>query len=101
MLAALVLTGVLRGIAGPAAGARIASAAIGLGFLLGYYLILGWPPLPPATSTHKLAFVAAAGVCAGLLIDVWAAPAIVISRRRRGRAGACRRLALLARPCRR
>lgn len=78
MLAALVLTGVLRGIAGPAAGARIASAAIGLGFLLGYYLILGWPPLPPATSTHKLAFVAAAGVCAGLLIDVWAAPAIVI-----------------------
>ncbi len=78
LLAALVLTGIFRGVGGAGLGARIAGASVGLGFLVGYYFILGIPPLPPATSTHRIFYVAAVGAGAGLLLDVWAAPPAIV-----------------------
>jgi len=66
---ALVLTFVLRlaGDAGPA----LAGAAIGCGVFATYVVILGLPPLPPVTATHKIGAIIVAGVVVGVALELY------------------------------
>lgn len=48
----------------------LASVAIPVGFLVGYVLIVGWPPFPGASAQQKVLWVALLGAIAGLVIDI-------------------------------
>lgn len=48
--------------------------ALGLGFLAGHVVALGWPKIPPPETTHGLAWVALAGLVAGLSTAIPRAP---------------------------
>lgn len=64
-----ILTGLIRFANGRAKGPLVAGAAVGLGFLVGYVLIVGLPPLPPISNQQKLAYVVVAGLVIGFLLD--------------------------------
>lgn len=52
-----------------AASARFAGMAAGIGFLTGYIVTFGWPPLLPIASGQKIAFIAALGMVLGVVAD--------------------------------
>lgn len=64
-----LLTGAIRVANGPTKGPLVAGASVGLGFLFAYGLTLGFPALPPALPEHKLAYLVAAGLVIGFLLD--------------------------------
>jgi len=66
---AFVLTGAIRFANGRAKGPLVAGASVGLGFLIGYVLIVGWPALPPESAEDKIPYIALAGLLAGFLLD--------------------------------
>ena len=82
---AAVTAGLLRLAAGRTEGSAMAGAAICLGFLAGYLLILGLPNAWPPASAQKVFFIALAGGIAGLALDAGpesrrlALPAAVLS----------------------
>jgi len=65
---ALVVAGLLRLAGGPRRGAMLASASIGIGFLVAYVVISGVPRFPPVASSQKLAYVAAGGLLLGVVL---------------------------------
>lgn len=69
LLAAGAATGLLRFLAGTTRSALFASAAVPVGFLVAYLVILGTPPFPPVASSQKLGYLAPAGLAAGFLLD--------------------------------
>ena len=70
LLAALVLTGILRFAFGARLGPLLAGGAIGIAFSAGYVLRLGLPDFPPAAALQKLLFVALIGVGLGFIADI-------------------------------
>jgi hypothetical protein len=69
VLGGFLLTGAIRFANGPSKGPQVAGAAVALGFLIGYGLVLNLPPLPPVSAQQKLAYVVAAGLVLGFLLD--------------------------------
>lgn len=72
MLAALlplVVAAVLTGCIGGAISVRAAGASIGLAFIIAYVSILGWPPLPPRSSLHKIVYLALIGLVLSVVLD--------------------------------
>ncbi|MGD9537036.1 MAG: hypothetical protein AB7P52_04700 [Alphaproteobacteria bacterium] len=69
VLGGFLLTGAIRFANGPSRGPLVAGASVALGFLIGYGLILNLPPLPPVSANQKLAYVVAAGLVLGFLLD--------------------------------
>jgi hypothetical protein len=67
---AAVAAGLLRLTAGREQGQAMAGAAICLGFLAGYGLVMGAPAVWPPASAQKVFFVAAAGGILGLALDL-------------------------------
>jgi hypothetical protein len=51
-------------------GRRLAPLAIGAGFFVAVYLILGFPPFPPVSFGHKMIAVAAIGLALGFVLDI-------------------------------
>lgn len=66
----LVGTAVLRLGLGSVRGPRYAVAAVGLSFLITYWLLLGIPAFPPPASIQKVLYLAVFAWIAGLVIDV-------------------------------
>jgi len=64
-----ILTGAIRFANGRAKGPLVAGAAVALGFLVGYVLIVGLPPLTPVSNQQKLAYVVAGRLIIGFLMD--------------------------------
>jgi hypothetical protein len=60
--------GLLRVLAGPGLGPRIAVAAAVLALLASYVATLGLPPWPPRAAIHKIAYIAALGVAIGFVL---------------------------------
>jgi len=77
LVVALVVTGVLRLLAGPGRGPLLAGAAVAIGFLAAYLSIVGLPPWPPRASDQKLAYAVSAGVVLGLVLDSVRVPRLV------------------------
>ena len=73
LLAALVLTGILRFAFGARLGPLLAGGAIGIAFSAGYVLRLGLPDFPPDAALQKLLFVALIGVGLGFIADILSA----------------------------
>ena len=71
LLAALVLTGVLRFACGARLGPLLAGGAIALAFSAGYLLRLGAPDFPPDAAVQKLVFIAAIGFIIGFFLDIF------------------------------
>jgi len=65
LAAALLFVGLLRVLGGVA----VASAGVGLAFLLAYLVIAGMPLYPPRSSEHKMVYLVAAGLTTGLVVD--------------------------------
>lgn len=65
-----ILSLILTGIARLAWGPRFAVAAVGLSFLITYWLLLGIPGFPPPASIQKVFYLAALAWVAGLMIDL-------------------------------
>jgi len=70
-----ILTGALRFTNGRERGPQVAGASVALTFIIAYLLIIGVPPLPPVSSSQKLAYVVAAGLVIGFVFDYWRFPA--------------------------
>ncbi len=70
LLGALILAGVIHFALPGTSGPRLAGASIGLAFLLGFGLIVGWPPFPPISSTQKLPYLVLLGLLLGGLLEV-------------------------------
>jgi hypothetical protein len=68
LLLALGLSGLIRLALGPRAGARLASAAIAIGFLASLLLIQA-PVFPPRSASQKLPYLVALALVLGLVID--------------------------------
>lgn len=51
-------------------GRRLAPLAIGAGFFVAVYLVVGFPPIPPVSFGHKMIVVAAAGLALGFVLDI-------------------------------
>lgn len=51
---------------------QLASIAIPVGFIVGFVLIVGWPPFPPIAVQQKILWVALAGLLAGAVMDILA-----------------------------
>jgi hypothetical protein len=51
-------------------GRRLAPLAFGAGFFVSVYLILGLPPIPPASFGQKMIIVAAIGLALGFVLDL-------------------------------
>jgi hypothetical protein len=49
---------------------RYSASALGLGFLAAYLAILGLPPLPPQSASHKLLYIALGGLALGVVLDL-------------------------------
>ncbi len=64
-----LLTGAIRIANGPTRGPLVAGASVGLGFLVAHGLTLGVPALPPIAPEQELAYVVAAGLVIGFLLD--------------------------------
>jgi hypothetical protein len=67
---AAIAAGLLRLAAGREQGQAMAGAAICLGFLAGYGLVMGAPAVWPPASAQKVFFIAAAGGILGLTLDL-------------------------------
>ncbi len=65
-----VLSAVLRLALGPIMGPRYAVAAVGLAFLMTYWVVLGIPMFPPQASIQKVFYLAGLAWVVGLIIDV-------------------------------
>jgi hypothetical protein len=63
-------TGLLWFIGGVDRGYAAAAGAIGIGFISGYLVILGPPPMQPTASMQKLFYIVAVGVTLGVLLDL-------------------------------
>jgi hypothetical protein len=72
-----LLTGAVRLANGRNHGPRVAGAAVILSFGVGYFLIIGIPPLPPDGAFHKLIYSAAGGLVVGFLLDFFRLPPFV------------------------
>ena len=70
VVVAFVVAGVLGFGLGRTLGARVAAVAIPAGFLVSYWVTVGWPPFPPVSSSQKIIYVAVFGAAAGMLLDV-------------------------------
>jgi len=70
LLVSALLAGVLRFAGRATMGPRLSAAGVGLGILATYGLAMGVPPLPPVISLEKIAYVTAAGLILGVLIDL-------------------------------
>lgn len=70
LLVALLVAGLLRLAGGRQKGTLLAAAGIGAGFLAGNLAVLGLPHWPPLAALQKLPYVAAAGIVAGLVLDL-------------------------------
>jgi hypothetical protein len=68
LAAGAIGAGVLRLIAGPSLGPRVAAAAVVIALLASYVATLGLPPWPPRAAIHKIAYVAALGGIAGIVL---------------------------------
>ncbi len=68
--AAALGVGALRLIAGPNRGPLIAAGGIGIGFLVGFVMILGAPARWPISSSEKLFAIAALATVLGLALDL-------------------------------
>lgn len=55
---------------GPVWGRRLAPLAIGAGFFVALYFIVGFPPLPPVSFGHKMVVVIAVGLALGFVLDL-------------------------------
>ncbi len=72
MLAALLpllAAGILTGCIGGIIDVRAAGCAITLAFVIAYLSILGWPALPPRSSSQKLVYIALIGLLLGAVLD--------------------------------
>ena len=69
-----LLTAAIRIANGASKGPLVAGASVALGFLIGYGLVVGLPPLPPVSAQQKLAYVVAAGLVLGFLLDFFRRP---------------------------
>ena len=65
----LVAAGILTGCIGGTIGDRAAGSSIGLAFIIAYLSILGWPPLLPRSSLHKIVYLALIGLLLGVVLD--------------------------------
>ena len=65
----LVAAGILTGCIGGTIGDRAAGSSIGLAFIIAYLSILGWPPLSPRSSLHKIVYLALIGLLLGVVLD--------------------------------
>jgi len=72
--AAVFAAGLLWFIGGADRGYAAAAGAIGIGFVAGYFVMLGAPMAPPASSTQKLLYVVAGGTAFGVLLDMMRLP---------------------------
>ncbi len=70
LLAAALTALALRLAGGPSRGPLIVGAAIAVGFLVAYAVISGIPPLPPRSSTQKLAYLALAALILGFALGL-------------------------------
>ena len=77
LVASGLLGAVLRFAGRPAIGPRLAAAGVGLGILAAYGVAVGLPPAPPVLSLDKIAYLAAAGLVGGVLIDLARLPAFM------------------------
>lgn len=78
LCAALAATGLIRLLGGTDRGAGLAVVGAGIGFLIAYFLVFGAPIYPPRASTHKMPYLAVAGVLIGFALDALRpAPAVV------------------------
>ncbi|MSO74573.1 MAG: hypothetical protein EXQ99_05415 [Alphaproteobacteria bacterium] len=64
-----LLTSAIRFTNGSTRGTLVVGASVGLGFLVAYGLTLGIPALPPVAPEQKLAYIVAAGLVIGFLLD--------------------------------
>jgi hypothetical protein len=71
---ALIAAGFIRVIGGKSNGVRLASLAIGVGFLSAYMVIIGLPDLPTRGSGQKIFFLVAAGWGLGAFFTVFRIP---------------------------
>jgi hypothetical protein len=72
--AAVLLRAVGRG-----RGTALAGLAVAAGFVAAYLAILGPPPFPPVSASHKIAYIVVAAAAIGLVLDL-AAVHTLISR---------------------
>ena len=71
---AVFAAGLLWFIGGADRGYAAAAGAIGIGFVAGYFVMLGVPSAPPVSSTQKLFYVVAGGTALGVLLDLMRPP---------------------------
>jgi hypothetical protein len=76
IIVAILFTVFFRFCLGHRWGDRVAGAAIGIAFLVGYALLFTWPDFPPKSSGQKLPFIVLAGVVIGLIIDFMKTPTL-------------------------
>lgn len=70
VVVAFLATGILAFVLGRTVGARIAAAAVPVGFLVSYWITVGWPPFPPVSSSQKIIYVVVFGAGVGALFDL-------------------------------
>lgn len=75
---AILLTGAIRLALGAGRGPQAAGAAVGIAFLAGYAAVRGLPAWPPVQAIEKLAYLAAAALAVGLLLDLLRAGATAV-----------------------
>lgn len=72
---AVIVTGVIRYGLGEARSSVLAAAAIGIAFVAGYAMTIGWPGFPPRTSGQKIGYIVLFATVIGIAIDVAGAAA--------------------------
>ncbi len=77
IVASLVLTGAVRFANGRERGPRVSGAAVAVGFLIAYWIILGLPTLPPVQTKDKLAYAVLGGLVVGFVLDYVRTPALI------------------------
>jgi hypothetical protein len=73
---AILFTVFFRFCLGHTLGNRMASASVGIAFLVGYTLLFTWPVFPPTSAGQKLPYIVLAGLAIGLIIDLLKTPTI-------------------------
>ena len=69
-----LVAGLLRALGREGRGRMLAGAAIAIGFLVSYAVLVGWPEWRPFDATDKLAYIAVAALAIGAFADLTGVP---------------------------